>query len=86
MKRGVYTEEHEQFREMCRAFVAAEVTPHLEAWERDGRTGRGLYAAAGKAGLLGFAFPAEHGGLDMDDFRYSAILTEELARAVDGER
>jgi alkylation response protein AidB-like acyl-CoA dehydrogenase len=81
VKRSVYSADHEAFREVCRGFVAAEVTPHLDTWERVGRTGRGLYTAAGKAGLLGFAFGAEHGGLDVGDFRYSAVLTEELVRA-----
>ena len=35
MRRDIFTEEHEAFRDMVREFIAREVTPHHEQWERD---------------------------------------------------
>lgn len=81
MRRTVYDEEHEQFRDMCRRFVAEEVVPNRERWEQQGRVDRELFLAAGRAGILGMAIPVEHGGAGVDDFRYNALLSESLAEA-----
>ncbi|HYZ09611.1 MAG TPA: acyl-CoA dehydrogenase family protein [Pseudonocardiaceae bacterium] len=81
MERNIFGDEHRAFREMVRDFIAHEVTPHHEQWERDGIVGRDLWLAAGKAGLLGIDVPEEHGGGATADFRFNAILAEELARA-----
>jgi hypothetical protein len=37
-----------------------------------------VWLAAGKAGLLGMGVPEEFGGGGVADFRYNAVLTEEL--------
>src|SRR5689334_18569341 len=50
------------FRESVRRFMAAEVLPHLDQWERDGELPRELHKKAGALGLLGVAFPEEVGG------------------------
>jgi alkylation response protein AidB-like acyl-CoA dehydrogenase len=81
MRRDVYTEDHELYRESVRRFVAAEIVPNRERWETEGRVDRALFEAAGAAGLLGIAAPEEHGGGGVDDFRFNAILSEELAEA-----
>jgi alkylation response protein AidB-like acyl-CoA dehydrogenase len=81
VERNIFGDEHRAFREMVRDFIAHEVTPHHEQWERDGIVGRDLWLAAGKAGLLGIDVPEEHGGGATADFRFNAILAEELARA-----
>ncbi|MFJ8112311.1 acyl-CoA dehydrogenase family protein [Streptomyces sp. NPDC096132] len=81
MKRDLYDTDHEDFRAMARAFVAKEVTPHLAAWEAAGEVDRSLYRAAGAAGLLGLGVEEEYGGSGVDDFRYNAVLIEELCRA-----
>ncbi|WP_059005918.1 acyl-CoA dehydrogenase family protein [Streptomyces specialis] len=81
MKRQLYTAEHEAFRETVRTFLAKEVIPHHEQWERDGIVSRAAWLAAGRQGLLGLAVPEEYGGGGVDDFRYSAVLGEEFARA-----
>ena len=36
MRRTVYQPEHEQFREVVREFLAHEVAPHAQAWEKAG--------------------------------------------------
>ncbi|MCX2970658.1 MULTISPECIES: acyl-CoA dehydrogenase family protein [Streptomyces] len=81
MQREIYTEDHEAFRETVRTYLAKEVTPHYQQWERDGIVSRDAWRAAGRQGLLGLAVPREHGGGGESDFRYSAVLTEEFAKA-----
>ncbi|WP_367132369.1 MULTISPECIES: acyl-CoA dehydrogenase family protein [Streptomyces] len=81
MKRQIFTADHEAFRGTVRAFLAKEVAPHYEQWERDGIVSREAWRAAGRQGLLGLAVPEEYGGGGSADFRYSAVLTEEFTRA-----
>ncbi|MGW9027686.1 acyl-CoA dehydrogenase family protein [Streptomyces sp. NPDC055722] len=81
MKRQIYGAEHEAFRETVRAFLAREVLPHYDQWEKDGIVSRAVWRAAGRQGLLGLAVPEEYGGGGTDDFRYSAVLVEEFTRA-----
>ncbi len=50
------------FRESVRRFMAAEVLPQLDQWERDGELPRELHKKAGQLGLLGVAFPEAVGG------------------------
>ncbi|MEX1173331.1 MAG: acyl-CoA dehydrogenase family protein, partial [Chloroflexota bacterium] len=81
MERTVYDEEHLAYRDSVRRFVADQIVPHRERWEEAGRVDRELFEAAGSAGILGIAAPEAHGGGGVDDFRYNAILSEELAHA-----
>src|ERR1043166_3964972 len=53
MRRQIFTEEHDAFRDMVRAFIAKEITPYHEQWERDGIVSRDVWLAAGRAGLPG---------------------------------
>ena len=77
---SIYEQEHEDFRASVRAFVEKEIVPHHEQWERDGQVGREVWTRAGEAGLLCFDVEEEYGGAGVDDFRYHAIVAEELAR------
>ena len=81
MQRDIYTEEHEAFRETVKAFLAKEVLPHHDRWERAGIVDRSAWTAAGARGLLGLAVPEEYGGGGSSDFRHSAVLAEEFTRA-----
>ncbi|MGW4645918.1 acyl-CoA dehydrogenase family protein [Kitasatospora sp. NPDC004289] len=81
MQREIYTEEHEAFRETVRAFLAKEVLPHHDRWEKDGIVDRSAWLAAGRQGLLGLAVEEEYGGGGEGDFRYPAVLAEEFVRA-----
>ena len=81
MKRELYETDHELFRETVRAFAEKELAPNVEAWEQAGIVPREVFTKAGEAGLLGMAVPEEYGGAGVDDFRFNAIITEELARA-----
>jgi alkylation response protein AidB-like acyl-CoA dehydrogenase len=84
MRRTVYDPEHEQFREVVREFIAREVAPHGQAWEQAGIVDREVYRAAGKHGVIGFNIPEEFGGGGVADFRFNAVLSEELAKAGPG--
>ncbi len=79
--REIFAEEHEAFRETVRTFIAKEIAPHHEQWERDGMVSREAWLAAGRQGLLGFFVEEEYGGAGADDFRYNAVLAEEFTYA-----
>lgn len=82
MRRGVFTEEHEQFRGLVRDFIAREVAPHYAEWEQQGYLPRELFARMGSLGLLGTAIPEHYGGAGLPDYRYYMVLQEEAARAL----
>ncbi|MCB5272848.1 Acyl-CoA dehydrogenase [Arthrobacter sp. SO5] len=81
MKRTLFEEDHEMFREMAAEFNARAVAPHYAQWDKDHMMSRELWTAAGEQGLLGLAVPEEFGGLGMDDYRFRAVLDEEFARS-----
>jgi long-chain-acyl-CoA dehydrogenase len=76
-----YITEHHQFRDLVREFVQHTVIPTHENAEHAGGWDRTLFTEAGRLGLLGFPVPEEFGGPGVRDFRYHAILIEELQRA-----
>jgi acyl-CoA dehydrogenase len=80
VKREIFTEDHESFRDLARTFVAKEIVPYHDQWERDGVVSRELWTAAGRAGLLGIDVEEKYGGGGNSDYRYYLVLNEELAR------
>lgn len=78
--RTAYDEDLNLFRDQVRKFFAQELTPHLDRWEEEGRVDRSFWEACGQAGLLCPTLPPEYGGLGLD-FRYNAVIDEELAYA-----
>ncbi|WP_255364579.1 acyl-CoA dehydrogenase family protein [Alloactinosynnema sp. L-07] len=56
------TPERQELRATVRRFMAAEVLPHLDSWEREGEVPRSVHRVAGDLGLLGLAFPESVGG------------------------
>ena len=81
MQRDIFTEDHEAFRDMVRSFIAKEIAPYHEQWERDGVVSRDVWLAAGRSGLLGIDIDEKYGGGGNPDYRYYLILNEEQARA-----
>ncbi|MGH3696283.1 MAG: acyl-CoA dehydrogenase family protein [Pseudonocardiaceae bacterium] len=81
MRRRLFEPEHDAFRESVRAFLAKDVLPHLEAWDAAGIVPRELYTTAGAAGFLGMAIPEKFGGGGVSDFRFNAVLGEEIMAA-----
>ena len=51
IKRDLFSEEHDAFRDMVRKFIENEIAPHHAAWERDGIVSRELWLKAGAAGI-----------------------------------
>lgn len=81
MKRSLYNDDHLAFGASFRSFVAKEITPFYAQWEKDGIAPREMYAKAGANGFLGMAIPEQYGGGGIKDFRFNAIIAEELAAA-----
>ncbi len=82
MRRDLFTEDHEAFRELARGFVEKEVVPHYPEWEKGGRMPRDVFKHMGSLGMLGMAIPEEYGGGGAPDYRYNVVLQEEAARAL----
>ncbi|MEU8276663.1 acyl-CoA dehydrogenase family protein [Microbispora bryophytorum] len=80
MRRDLFDEEHDLFRETVREFMAREVVPHHAQWEKDGIVPREVWKKAGELGMFGFSVPEEYGGSGITDFRYNMVIVEEVIR------
>jgi long-chain-acyl-CoA dehydrogenase len=81
MERRLFEQEHRIFQTSFRRFVDREITPFHPQWEKDRIVPREVWLKAGASGFLCIQAPEEYGGAGSDDFRYNAIVMEELARA-----
>jgi acyl-CoA dehydrogenase len=59
---GFWSAEQVALMESARAFVRAEVVPHLQEWEDAGSVPRELHRKAAKLGFLGLGVPEDLGG------------------------
>jgi len=84
MRRTIFDDDHVEFRASVRTFLHRTAVPHLEHWEKNGLVDRSFWVAAGAAGFVGFEAPEEFGGLGLDDFRFNAIIDEEIEYAAVG--
>jgi acyl-CoA dehydrogenase len=80
MRRTVFNDEHEAFREMIGSFIQSEVVPVYDEWLEAGIVPRDFYLALGKLGLFGIEVPTEYGGAGQESFKFSAVLNEELSK------
>lgn len=71
-----FTEEHELLRASAREFVAREVAPNIEEWEKAGDLPRSLHEQAGGAGFLGLGYPEAVGGSGGDLFHMMVFVEE----------
>jgi acyl-CoA dehydrogenase len=78
--RVLFDASQELFRDSVRAFFKRHLYPNLDRWERDHLIDREFWNLSGEAGLLCPTVPEAYGGPGLD-FRYNAIVTEELAYA-----
>jgi acyl-CoA dehydrogenase len=81
MRRTVYNEDHEAFRQTLRAFIESEVVPNYPDWLAAGIAPREFYYKLAELGLFGIEVPEEYGGAGIESFKFSAIESEETARA-----
>jgi len=73
------TPEEGAFRLALKKFIAKELTPYREEWDRNRSVPREAWLKMGKEGFLGAWLPEEYGGSGVN-FRYSVILGQELVR------
>ena len=76
-------DDHRDFQEVCRKFVANELMPHVREAEAAGTFPAELWPKMAEAGLLGVAHPEEFGGSGGGALAMT-ILSEELAKASGG--
>ncbi|MGW0807515.1 acyl-CoA dehydrogenase family protein [Nonomuraea sp. NPDC002799] len=81
MQRDLFDEEHLLFRETVREFMTREVVPHHAQWEKAGIVPREVWKKAGELGMFGFGVPEEYGGAGVKDFRFNAVIVEEIIRS-----
>ncbi|MFC9358867.1 acyl-CoA dehydrogenase family protein [Rhodococcus sp. NPDC057014] len=84
MHRPVYTADHDDFRTVARNFVDRSLRANEENLLRAGMIDRAIWLDAGAHDLLGLHVPEEYGGAGVDDYRYSAVLGEELGKFTAG--
>jgi len=77
------TPEHELLREQVARFLAREVEPQADAWERAGHVPREVLRKMGAAGLLGLMHAPEHGGGGADALT-NLVFAEALSRSTYG--
>ncbi len=80
MRRTIFNEEHELFREQFKKFCAREVTPNVDRWEEQRLVDRDAWRKAGEQGFLCPTLDPKYGGSGVD-FGYAAIIDEEIIRA-----
>jgi acyl-CoA dehydrogenase len=81
MRRALFSEEQDSYRESFRRFLAEQACPHYAEWESAGIVPRELYAKAAALGFAGMAIPERYGGAGIDDFRFNVVIGEEAALA-----
>ncbi len=80
MNRTIFESDHDLFRTSVREFVEREMTPNVPRWEKAGIVDKEVFRKAGRAGMLGMAVSEVYGGGGVDDFRFNAVIVEELMR------
>ena len=80
MKRLIFEEDHEMFRDSVRRFMQAEIGPQVERWREAGICDKDAFHKAGEQGLLCMWVDEQYGGLGMEDFRFEQIVIEETMR------
>jgi alkylation response protein AidB-like acyl-CoA dehydrogenase len=79
MNRDIYSTDHDDFREMVRDFADRHLLREHESIIERRCIPRSVWLEAGKLGLLGLDVPERYGGSAAGDYRFNAVLGEELA-------
>jgi alkylation response protein AidB-like acyl-CoA dehydrogenase len=80
VRHSLYESEHDEFREMVRGWAERTIAPFHAQWEKDGIVPREVWLSGGKQGLLGPDMAEQYGGAGVRDFRYNAVIDEEMVR------
>lgn len=83
MKRNIFNEDHEAFRDIVKEFIKRYGDNSArERWDAAGEIDKQTMLAAGEAGILGLSVPEEFGGAGMlTDYRFRAVVNEETLQA-----
>ena len=80
MDRTIFDEDHHAFRAAVGEFVSRHVAPELDRFRAERMIDRSVWVEAGKQGFLGLSVPETYGGSGAADFRFNAVLAEELSK------
>ena len=73
-----FTHEHEELRRSLQKFIAAEINPHVDEWEKAQIfPAHALFKKMGDLGFLGLNKPVAFGGQGLD-YSYAVVMAEEL--------
>ena len=84
LRRRIFDQEHEMFRDAVRRWAATELAPHGERWRQEGMVPKAVWKKAGEQGFLCLWAEPSYGGAGINDYRYDQILIEELTRVEPG--
>src|SRR3981189_1845692 len=74
----LFTADHEEPRRALQKFIAAEINPFVDEWERaDIFPAHELFKSPGRLGFPGLNKPVEFGGQGLD-YSYALMMAEEL--------
>ena len=74
----LFTPEHEEARRALQKFIAAEINPFVDKWEKaQAFPAHEVFKKLGALGCLGLTKPVEYGGLGLD-YSYAVMMAEEL--------
>src|ERR1700728_4640349 len=74
----LFTPDHEEPRRILQKFIAAEINPFVDEWEKaDIFPSHELFKKLGSLGFLGLTKPVEYGGQGLD-YSYALMMAEEL--------
>src|SRR3981189_986102 len=80
----LFTADHEDARRALQKFIAAEINPFVDEWEKaDIFPAHELFKKLGDLGFLGLNKPAEFGGAGLD-YSYALMMAEELGAVHSG--
>src|SRR5271163_2672048 len=80
----LFTPEHEELRRSLQKFIAAEINPHVDAWEEAGIfPAHEVFKKMGDLGFLGLNKPEAYGGQGLD-YSYAMVMAEELGNIACG--
>ncbi|MCB1542376.1 MAG: acyl-CoA dehydrogenase family protein, partial [Rhodoblastus sp.] len=75
-----FTSEHDEIRRNISKFIASDINPHVDEWEKAGIfPAHELFGKMGKLGFLGINKPVEFGGSGLD-YSYAMAFAEELGQ------
>ncbi|HWF56211.1 MAG TPA: acyl-CoA dehydrogenase family protein [Solirubrobacteraceae bacterium] len=80
-KRAIFEDEHNDYRESYARFLAKEVVPHVDQWEKNQIVPRELFTKSAEHGFLAMEVPEQYGGSGVSDWRFNVVLNEESVRS-----